>query len=163
MQLKYRTTTIAVPLLLQLPSIQPHRSTRSSHYRAITAPPTRQLHQLQPGEGGPRRSFWLHARYRRRGRNGNVLRRCDHRGPGRPRKQRPGDRAESDHLAQRRCDASASSSNMPAGKYNNQCHEAITAAQAATAAGTWVYTIAYSAATSGSCSTDSPTISACST
>jgi hypothetical protein len=60
-------------------------------------------------------------------------------------------------------DASASSSNMPAGKYNNQCHEAITAAQAATAAGTWVYTIAYGAATSGSCSTDSPTISACST
>ncbi|MFZ0494087.1 MAG: pilus assembly protein TadG-related protein [Methylocella sp.] len=60
-------------------------------------------------------------------------------------------------------DASASSSNMPAGKYHNQCQEAITAAKAATAAGTWVYTIAYQALTSGSCSTDSPAISACST
>jgi hypothetical protein len=62
-------------------------------------------------------------------------------------------------------DASASSSNMPSGKYNNQCHEAITAATAATTAGTWVYSIAYGASTSssGSCSTDSTHISACST
>ena len=62
-------------------------------------------------------------------------------------------------------DASASSNNMPAGEANNQCHEAITAAQAAAAAGTWVYSIAYGASTSssGSCATDSPRISACST
>jgi hypothetical protein len=62
-------------------------------------------------------------------------------------------------------DASASSSKMPTGKYNNQCQEAVTAAQAATTAGTWVYSIAYGANTSstGSCSTDSPHISACST
>lgn len=62
-------------------------------------------------------------------------------------------------------DASASSSNMPTGEYNNQCHEAITAATAATNAGTWVYSIAYGADTSssGSCSTDSSHISACST
>lgn len=63
-------------------------------------------------------------------------------------------------------DASASSSNMPTSMKNNQCHEAITAAQAATTAGTWVYSIAYGADTSssgGSCSTDSPHISACST
>jgi Flp pilus assembly pilin Flp len=49
----------------------------------------------------------------------------------------------------------------------NQCHQAITAAQAATAAATQVYTIAYgsSTATSGStsCSTDTPPISPCST
>lgn len=62
-------------------------------------------------------------------------------------------------------DANASAANVPAGKATNQCHQAITAAQAATAAGTWVYTIAYGAATStsSSCSTDSPAISACST
>ncbi len=47
----------------------------------------------------------------------------------------------------------------------NQCRQAITAAQAATAAGTWVYSVAYGASTSssGSCSTDTPHISACST
>jgi len=66
-------------------------------------------------------------------------------------------------------DATATASNMPAGRANNQCHQAITAAQAATAAGTWVYTIAYGAPTSatpGSCtggSGDSPAISACAT
>ena len=62
-------------------------------------------------------------------------------------------------------DANASSSNMPTGKANNQCHEAVSAAQAATTAGTWVYTIAYGASTSstGSCSTDTTShISACS-
>jgi hypothetical protein len=57
----------------------------------------------------------------------------------------------------------------PSSTYNptamNQCHQAITAAQAATAAGTWVYSVAYGASTSssGSCSTDTPHISACST
>jgi Flp pilus assembly protein TadG len=60
-------------------------------------------------------------------------------------------------------DASASSSKVPPGKASNQCRQAVTAAQAATAAGTWVYSIAYGASTSssGSCSTDSPHISAC--
>ena len=53
-------------------------------------------------------------------------------------------------------DANASASNMPAAKVNNQCHEGITAAQAATAAGTWVYSIAYGSSTS-------PTPSSCST
>jgi len=45
---------------------------------------------------------------------------------------------------------------------SNPCHQAITAAQAATAAGTWVYAIAYGASTStsGSCMLDSPSISA---
>jgi Flp pilus assembly protein TadG len=58
-------------------------------------------------------------------------------------------------------DASAASGKISAGSLNNQCHEAITAAQTATAAGTWVYAIAYQAPTSGSCSTDTPSISAC--
>jgi Flp pilus assembly protein TadG len=44
----------------------------------------------------------------------------------------------------------------------NQCHQAITAAQAATAAGTTVYSVAYGSA-AGGCSTDSPTITACQT
>jgi Flp pilus assembly protein TadG len=45
----------------------------------------------------------------------------------------------------------------------NQCHQGIAAAQAATAAGTWVYSVAYGASTStsSSCSTDTPGISAC--
>jgi Flp pilus assembly protein TadG len=48
----------------------------------------------------------------------------------------------------------------------NECHQAITAAQAATAAGTWVYSVAYGASTSSSgsstnCSTDAPRISPC--
>ncbi len=61
-------------------------------------------------------------------------------------------------------DASASSGNVPAGKASNQCHQAITAAQTAAKTGTWVYAIAYGASTSssGSCSTDTPAISACS-
>jgi Flp pilus assembly protein TadG len=41
---------------------------------------------------------------------------------------------------------------------SNPCHLAITAAQTATAAGTWVYSIAYGANSSG-CSDDSPSIS----
>ncbi len=62
-------------------------------------------------------------------------------------------------------DAGASSSNMPSAKKNNQCRQAITAAQAAKAAGMTVMTIAYGASTSASssCSTDSPSISACDT
>jgi hypothetical protein len=62
-------------------------------------------------------------------------------------------------------DASASSLKMPAGEASNQCHEAITAAQAATTAGTLVYTVAYGASTAstGSCATDTPHISACTT
>jgi Flp pilus assembly protein TadG len=60
-------------------------------------------------------------------------------------------------------DANGSNGNMPSGKVNNQCRQAIAAAQSATAAGTWVYSIAYGASTSstGSCSTDNPHISAC--
>ncbi|MCI0735238.1 MAG: hypothetical protein L0Y50_03015 [Beijerinckiaceae bacterium] len=61
-------------------------------------------------------------------------------------------------------DANASSSNMPPAKLANQCKQAVTVAQAATAAGTKVYTLAYGASTSASssCGTDSPQISACS-
>ncbi len=62
-------------------------------------------------------------------------------------------------------DAGASSTNMATAKYNNQCAQAVTAAAAAKTAGTWVYTIAYGASTSatGSCPTDLPRISACTT
>ena len=62
-------------------------------------------------------------------------------------------------------DANASGSDISSGLRNNQCHQAITAAQSATGASTWVYSIAYGASTSstGSCSTDSPRISAYST
>jgi hypothetical protein len=62
-------------------------------------------------------------------------------------------------------DASATSSNMLSSKVANQCHQAITAAQAATAANTIVYTIAYgaSASSTNSCSSDTPRISACTT
>lgn len=68
-------------------------------------------------------------------------------------------------------DAQASSTNMPnasktSGTYpssKNQCHQAITAASDARAAGTQVYVVAYGASNGSTCSTDSPTISACST
>jgi Flp pilus assembly protein TadG len=62
-------------------------------------------------------------------------------------------------------DAGASSSYMTSAKVANQCAQAVTEAKKATAAGTWVYTIAYGAPTSstGSCSADSPHISACTT
>ncbi len=62
-------------------------------------------------------------------------------------------------------DANAPSSQMPAGNQPtgvptayDQCKQAIAAAAAAKAAGTWVYAIAYGASTSsaGSCSTDRP-------
>ncbi len=56
--------------------------------------------------------------------------------------------------------ASTTSGVYPSTK--NQCHQAVTAAQAATAAGTMVYTVAYGADSSG-CSTDSPSISPCQT
>jgi hypothetical protein len=67
-------------------------------------------------------------------------------------------------------DASASASAMPGASTTalvypstkNQCHQAITAAQSATAAGTVVYTVAYGATSSG-CSTDSPSITPCQT
>jgi Flp pilus assembly protein TadG len=67
-------------------------------------------------------------------------------------------------------DASASASAMPlasttSGTYpstKNQCAQAVTAAKAATAAGTKVYTVAYGALSTG-CSTDSPKISPCQT
>ena len=54
--------------------------------------------------------------------------------------------------------------NVPSGKSKDQCHQGITAAQAATAAGIWVYSAAYGASTdsSSSCSTDTTPISACS-
>ena len=50
-------------------------------------------------------------------------------------------------------DASASAADVGSTKASNQCHQAIAAANAATAAGTWVYAIAYGASTSssGSC------------
>ena len=61
-------------------------------------------------------------------------------------------------------DANAAASNVGNGNTNasqnpaalNQCRQAITAAQSATAAGTWVYSVAYGSptSTSGSCSTD---------
>jgi len=66
-------------------------------------------------------------------------------------------------------DANATSSHMSStnskGTYPStvdQCHQAITAAQAASTAGTRVYTVAYGAEASG-CSTDSPTITPCQT
>jgi hypothetical protein len=67
-------------------------------------------------------------------------------------------------------DANAKASAMPgasttASAYastKNQCHQAITAAQSATAAGTVVYAVAYGATSSG-CSTDSPAITPCQT
>ncbi len=58
-------------------------------------------------------------------------------------------------------DAGAAKNEMPAGMVNQQCHEAITAAQTAARAGTWVYTIAYGAPLSGCSSDTNPTISPC--
>ena len=51
-------------------------------------------------------------------------------------------------------DANATNANMIASEVNNQCKEAVTAAQNAASAGTWVYSIAYGSS-SPSCSTDS--------
>jgi Flp pilus assembly protein TadG len=62
-------------------------------------------------------------------------------------------------------DGDASSSAVGPSQATNQCHKAITAAQTAVNAGTWVYAIAYGASTNafGSCGADTPRISACST
>ncbi|HPG01781.1 MAG TPA: hypothetical protein PLB34_01775, partial [Rhodoblastus sp.] len=60
-------------------------------------------------------------------------------------------------------DAGAASSNVGSSKYANQCHQGISAAQAAAAAGISVYSAAYGAANSGGCSTDNPAISPCAT
>jgi Flp pilus assembly protein TadG len=67
-------------------------------------------------------------------------------------------------------DANATASHLPGASTKalvypstlNQCHQAITAAQSATAAKTVVYTVAYGAESSG-CSTDSPSITPCQT
>lgn len=59
-------------------------------------------------------------------------------------------------------DANAPAANVPPGKGSDQCQQGITAAQAATAADTKVYSLAYGAPTSGSsCPTDSSAITAC--
>ena len=59
-------------------------------------------------------------------------------------------------------DASASApSQITTAKGTKECHEAITAAQTAKTAGTWIYTVSYGSPSSG-CSTDkSPTITPC--
>lgn len=56
-------------------------------------------------------------------------------------------------------DANASSSNMDSAKLRNQCLQGVNAALAATAAGTWVYSIAYEADNQlgNSCNTDTAT------
>jgi hypothetical protein len=62
--------------------------------------------------------------------------------------------------------ANAAAANMPASEANDQCHEGITAAQNATAAGTVVYSISYGSSTATNpslCTTDTPTISSCTT
>src|SRR6185437_524119 len=56
--------------------------------------------------------------------------------------------------------------NIAATKATNECHAAIAAAQTATAAGTWVYSLAYGAVTVGKpdhCPTDSAYITPCQT
>jgi hypothetical protein len=58
--------------------------------------------------------------------------------------------------------ASTATSSGTYPSYNNQCHQAVTAAQAATAAGTRFYSVAYGSGSSG-CSTDSPAITPCQT
>jgi hypothetical protein len=62
--------------------------------------------------------------------------------------------------------ANAASDNMPSNEVNNQCHEGIAAAETATAAGTWVFSISYGSSTATNpslCTTDSPTITSCAT
>lgn len=68
------------------------------------------------------------------------------------------------------CSSSSNfSSTTPASYGQNECHAAITAAgfaastQNAAGLNTWVYSIAFGAPTSNSCSTDSPSISGCTT
>lgn len=58
-------------------------------------------------------------------------------------------------------DANATNANLVGYPSTQECHQAITAAQAAAGAGTWVYSIAYGAALSG-CGTDTaPAITTC--
>jgi Flp pilus assembly protein TadG len=51
-------------------------------------------------------------------------------------------------------DGDATSTKVPTNFNKNECQAGINAAKAAATAGTWVYTIAYGATTSGSCTTD---------
>jgi len=51
-------------------------------------------------------------------------------------------------------DGDANSTKVPSNFTNNQCQAGINAAKAAATAGSWVYTIAYGAPTSGSCAKD---------
>jgi Flp pilus assembly protein TadG len=63
-------------------------------------------------------------------------------------------------------DAGAEAGKVSAAKYDDQCRQAIDAATAAKndpVTRTWIYAVAYSAPTSGGCSTDSPYISPCET
>lgn len=63
-------------------------------------------------------------------------------------------------------DAGAESGKMTSAKYNDQCQQAVDAAAAAktnATTKTWIYAVAYSAPTSGGCSTDSPAITPCET
>jgi Flp pilus assembly protein TadG len=70
--------------------------------------------------------------------------------------------ADSSQVLTKSCPAN-SSAWCTGNETTNQCHAGIKAAQAAAATGTWVFSIAYNAATSGSCVTDNPAISGCST
>jgi len=56
-------------------------------------------------------------------------------------------------------DANASGSEINSSYATNECQQAIVAANAAKTASTWVYVIAYQAATSGGCSTDTSNLS----
>jgi len=58
-------------------------------------------------------------------------------------------------------DATATGSQISSSLAGNECQQGVTAAQAATAAGTWVFTVAYGSETSGSCATDTSGIQAC--
>jgi Flp pilus assembly protein TadG len=59
-------------------------------------------------------------------------------------------------------DGAANSTKMPSNYTSKQCQQGITAAQAAAAAGTWVYTIAYGSPTSASSCTTDTGLSPCS-
>ena len=120
---------------------------------------------LEPGPCCSGRRIRLHAGPGCPGGRRHILCRCDHDCPKRTDRQRNTWR-ENVIILLSDGDANAKSSNMPSGKASNQCHAAISAAQAAAAAGTWVYSLAYGAPTGqtpSSCSTNSPAISACQT
>lgn len=62
--------------------------------------------------------------------------------------------------------ANAAVTNMPSNEADNQCHEGITAAQNASAVGTLVFSVSYGSSTATNpslCTTDTPTISSCTT